>query len=226
MAFSLQFGKSDTLASQMAAAATSGTLSSGNFTNFTGDYLVLDYDNPSKREVILCNVTGTAIASATRGQSGTSDVTHSAGAAVGYNFVPGHYSRAAVRTLGYAEITTSFTTTTTPTNVDVTGLAATVTVPTGGARIKITAYSYGITTSGSAGVVMDWAIYESATRLNVSGLHLPVTSYRVGANCVATTVASAGSHTYKVVIAQSGAGTYTVGADSTAPAYILVENIE
>ncbi|MBA2706148.1 MAG: hypothetical protein H0U60_20120 [Blastocatellia bacterium] len=91
-AYSLQFGKTDTLASQMAAGATTGTLSSGGFTNFTGDYLVLDYNNPSKREVIFCNVTGTAIASATRGQSGTSDVVHSAGAAVGYSFVPAHYS--------------------------------------------------------------------------------------------------------------------------------------
>lgn len=87
--FTYQFGKTDTLASQMAAAATSGTLSAGNFDNFTGDFLVLDYNNPSKREVIKCNVTGTAIASATRGVEG-SDVTHSAGAAVAYAFLPDH----------------------------------------------------------------------------------------------------------------------------------------
>lgn len=88
-AFVYQFGKIDTLASQMAAGATSATLSSGNFTTFTADYLILDYNNASKREVILCNVAGTAVTSATRGVQG-SDVTHSAGAAVAYGWIPNH----------------------------------------------------------------------------------------------------------------------------------------
>lgn len=87
--FTYQFAKTDTLASQMAAGATSATLSAGNFDNFTADYLVLDYNNPSKREVIKCNVSGTAVSSATRGVEG-SDVTHSAGAAVAYAFLPDH----------------------------------------------------------------------------------------------------------------------------------------
>jgi hypothetical protein len=76
----------------MAAGATSATLSSAAFTNFTGDYLVIDYDNPSLLEVIKCNVTGTAVASATRGTNGTSDQTHAAGAKVMYGFVPSHYA--------------------------------------------------------------------------------------------------------------------------------------
>lgn len=87
--FDYQFAKTDTLASQMAAGATSGTLSTGNFANFTGDYLVLDYDT-SSREIIKCNVTGTAISSATRGVDGTSDATHAAGAKVGYMWLPVH----------------------------------------------------------------------------------------------------------------------------------------
>lgn len=91
MAFVGQAFKADTLASQMTAGATSGTLAAGNFANFTTDYLVLDYDNPTSREIILCNVTGTAISSATRGISPTSDVTHAAGAAVAYVFLPNHY---------------------------------------------------------------------------------------------------------------------------------------
>lgn len=92
MAFVGQAFKADTLASQMTAGATSGTLAAGNFANFTTDYLVLDYDNPTSREIILCNVTGTAISSATRGISPTSDVTHAAGAAVAYVFLPNHYT--------------------------------------------------------------------------------------------------------------------------------------
>jgi hypothetical protein len=92
MAYTLQFGKTTTLASVMSDSETSSaTLSSAAFTNFTADYLVLDYDVPAKREVIKCTVTGTAISSITRAQEGTSAVEHAAGAKVGYNFVPSHY---------------------------------------------------------------------------------------------------------------------------------------
>lgn len=91
MAISPQFGKSTTLASTMAAGASSATLSSAGFTNFTDDYLVIDYDVPAKREVIKCSVTGTAVSSVTRAQDGTSDVEHSAGAKVAYIFVPSQY---------------------------------------------------------------------------------------------------------------------------------------
>jgi hypothetical protein len=91
MAIAPQFGKSTTLASTMAAGASSATLSSAAFTNFSNDYLVLDYDVPAKREVIKCSVTGTAVSSVTRAQDGTSDVEHSAGAKVAYIFVPSQF---------------------------------------------------------------------------------------------------------------------------------------
>lgn len=91
MALSQQFGKSTTLAAQMAAGATTGTLASDEtLANFTSDYLVLDYNNATLREAIRCDLTGTAISNATRAIYG-SDVTHAAGAAVGYNFLPKHY---------------------------------------------------------------------------------------------------------------------------------------
>lgn len=89
--YSAQFGKTTTLSADMSIGeTTSATLSSATFTNFTSDYLVLDYDNPSKREVIKCTVTGTAISNITRGQDGTSAIAHSSGAKVGWNLVPGH----------------------------------------------------------------------------------------------------------------------------------------
>jgi hypothetical protein len=91
MAIAPQFGKSTTLASTMAAGASSATLSSAAFTNSSNDYLVLDYDVPAKREVIKCSVTGTAVSSVTRAQDGTSDVEHSAGAKVAYIFVPSQF---------------------------------------------------------------------------------------------------------------------------------------
>jgi len=75
--------KSTTLSADLAAGETSSaTLSAANFTNFTDGYLVLDYDNPTKREVVRCTVTGTAVSAMTRGQDGTSDVAHTSGAKV------------------------------------------------------------------------------------------------------------------------------------------------
>src|SRR6185369_7506198 len=92
MAFTLQANKNTTLAADLLSGATTGTLSSAAFTNFTGDYLVVDYDVPAKYEIILCTVTGTAISAITRAQSGTSNVDHTAGAKIAYDFVPGHYA--------------------------------------------------------------------------------------------------------------------------------------
>lgn len=93
MSFTPQFAKNTTLADTMAIdETTSATLSSAVFTDFTDDYLVIDYDIPAKREVIKCNVTGTAISSITREQEGTSAVEHASGAKVGYMFLPSHYN--------------------------------------------------------------------------------------------------------------------------------------
>lgn len=93
MAYDALFGKTDTLASTLNQAATSATLSAGNFGTLLGEqYLVLDYDVPSKREVIKCTITGTSITSITRAQDGTSDVQHTAGANVTMAFVPGLYN--------------------------------------------------------------------------------------------------------------------------------------
>lgn len=88
--FNLQVAKKDTLASALSAGATSATLTSGNFTAFTDDYLVIDYDVSNKIEVVKCTVSSTAVSSMTRGQFGTSDQDHDAGAKVGYMFVPDH----------------------------------------------------------------------------------------------------------------------------------------
>lgn len=75
--------KTDTLAADLAASATSATLTTGNFGTQTGaQLLVVDYDVPSKIEVIECTITGTALTSITRAKDGTSDVAHSTGAKV------------------------------------------------------------------------------------------------------------------------------------------------
>lgn len=91
MANVLQANKKTTVSGTFAAGATSLTLATAAFTNFTDGYLVVDYDNDSKFEVIKCTVTGTAVTSITRGQDGTSDVAHSSGAKIGFMFIPSHY---------------------------------------------------------------------------------------------------------------------------------------
>lgn len=88
----LQANKKTTISGDFNAGATSLTLASAAFTNFTNGYLVVDYDNDSKFEIIKCTVTGTAVTSITRAQDGTSDVDHSSGAKIGFMFVPSHYA--------------------------------------------------------------------------------------------------------------------------------------
>ena len=112
MVYTPQFGKSTTLAAPMSDSETSsGTLASATFTNFTDDFLVIDYNIPAKREVIKCSVTGTGISSITRAQEGTTAVEHSIGAKVAYNFVPSHYKKLADFTGARATLASTLSTT-------------------------------------------------------------------------------------------------------------------
>lgn len=119
--------------------------------------------------------------------------------------------------LGYAEITSNFASSATPAITDIAGLSVTVTVPSGGRAVKITAYSRYITGSGTHTL----EIREGSTTLQ-SGVAVggaPV----YFANVVSVHTPTAGSHTYKVSFSQSSAGTYTFRAGAAFPAFILVE---
>jgi len=119
--------------------------------------------------------------------------------------------------LGYAERTSDFSSSATPAVTDITGLSVTVTVPSGGRAVKITAYSRYITGSG----IHTLEIREGSTTLQ-SGVAVggaPV----YFANVVSVHTPTAGSHTYKVSFSQSSAGTYTFRAGAAYPAFILVE---
>lgn len=227
MAYALQFNTTDTLAATLNSGATSTTLTTGNFGSPTGTQLyVVDYDVPAKAEIISASVAGTAVTSVTRGltggAAGTTD--HAIGAKIGSIFVPQHYTRVATRTLGYAEITSNFSSTATPTVTDITGLSVAVTVPVGGARVKITGYIPYINKDTNAG---DVALYimEGATVKNKT-ITTYSTTASIGQTAVASFTATAGAHTYKLTFSQSTAGTYLAVCDATYPAYILVENGE
>lgn len=124
-------------------------------------------------------------------------------------------------TLAYAEVTANQTGITT--EVDLTGLTVTVTVPAG-RRIKITTSIY-INRTVADGV--------SVLRIKEGGTQLHQADYFVRNAAEAQTVErsvvitpSAGTHTYKLTLAL-GTGTGSTGlvAAATFPAYILVEDV-
>jgi len=91
--FTLQDFKSDTLAASITDSDSSATLSSGNFTDFaTENWLVIDYNNITKREIVKCTVSGTTVTITARGEGDTSASAHDAGAPVMMDFVSPHYN--------------------------------------------------------------------------------------------------------------------------------------
>lgn len=133
-------------------------------------------------------------------------------------------------TLGYAEITAGVTSTS-ATGSQLPGLTVTVTIPTGGRRVEITVYSYGVFNSVAAtnfGVnLWDGAVggtqLQAAQANNVSGgatqqnLTLPMTMVWSG-------TPPAGTKTYNVG-GFTSSGTVNILAATTSPAFILVKVI-
>lgn len=122
--------------------------------------------------------------------------------------------------LGYAEVTSNQTGITT--EVDLTGLTVTVTVPAGGRRVKITGYCE-VSTTGTAGRTTMY-IKESTTKLQQASALNAIASSGANINCQAVILPSAGSHTYKLSM-ESTSGTSNTATSASAPAYILAELI-
>lgn len=220
-----------TLNGAISNSATSMTIGTGLNIPATNGVLQIDYDSttavgadngPETISYTAYNSGTGAVTGMTRGvDTNTSGVAHANGASVQL----GASALLFTGQLGYAEITSDFTSATSGSAVDVTGLSVTVTVPAGGRRVKITAYAPDISTGAAASTVLEWLIYEGATLLNESAQFTSDTSSLMPAVAMAVVTPSAGSHTYKVAIKQNGAGTMTVDAGATFPAFILVELI-
>lgn len=121
--------------------------------------------------------------------------------------------------LGYAEITTTATATT---EADVAGLAVTVTVGTRPILVKMgCGQLYNNNASGYAIVQLK----EGATTLAGWTWGTGVASVQSGYFREARLSPTAGSHTYKVTLQGFIAGTTTISASSTQPAYIQVVEI-
>lgn len=227
MSFTLQAFKEDALASDMTDSASSLTLVTGAFGTPTGEQmLVIDPDISAKREIVKCTIDGATVTSVDRAQDGTSAVAHSSGAKVIMAFVPSHYEDLKNNgVLGYAERTSNFVTTST-TAVQVTGLTVTVTVPSGGRRIKITVWANN--SACDAITYSHTSIWEgtpgSGTQLTENSVVSPSADYSGTVSVMAVVTPSAGSHTYNVGFRTSGGGaTATMAAGATYPAFILVE---
>lgn len=128
-------------------------------------------------------------------------------------------------TLGYAQITGSFSTASTNA-VQITGLSTAVTVPIGGRRVKITVYSWAVTNT-STGIYTDITIWDgtvgSGTQVGQAEVYSSgLTNIYMLAETIITP--SAGNHTYNAGL-NCTAGTSQVNGKTSAPAFILVELI-
>ena len=128
--------------------------------------------------------------------------------------------------LGYSQITADFSTgSTTP--VQVTGLTSTVTIPSGGRRIKITFQCRdAFRTGGGPFNITLWdGVVGSGTQIQAIQPNTPNGNAQSGTlTWVSPTAPAAGSKTYNIGL--SGAtGTMTIEAGATYPAFILVETI-
>lgn len=148
--------------------------------------------------------------------------------ALATNAVQGSQLATNAITLGVTQVTTSsgaLALVTSDTNI--TALSVTVTVPSGGRRIKITAFGSDYDTSGAIGTQFaSIKIKESTTVLATTNVVPGVANFPYGWICVANIIPTAGSHTYNVAVAGNVTGpAFTIGASATAPAFILVEMI-
>ena len=131
-------------------------------------------------------------------------------------------------TLGYAQTTTTFNTTSL-TAVQYTGLSVTVTIPAGSRKIKITAYT--VATYNNGGVGDGWRItiwdgtVGSGTQLSSFVLEKQYAVFSTSGMAMAIVTPSAGTKTYNVGINVQTGGTAVTQPSSIGPDFILVEAI-
>ena len=128
-------------------------------------------------------------------------------------------------TLGYTQITANFSTAST-TQVQVTSLTTTVTIPAGGRRVKITAYcpSQANSVAGAGNLGIWDGTVGTGTQLSLSAIYMPTAATGNTLTCIAVVTPAAGSKTYNVGYSVN-AGTGTISNAATQPAFILVELI-
>lgn len=131
-------------------------------------------------------------------------------------------------TLGYTANPAAFSTASSSA-VQVTGLSSTVTVPTGGRRVKITVFCRDVqnTVANSYSQITIWdGAVGSGTK--IAGGYTQSTGASIPDNslvCMAVQTPTAGTHTYNVGLNIITSGTSTLGYAAIEPSFILVEAI-
>lgn len=121
--------------------------------------------------------------------------------------------------IGYSEVTAGQGSITT--SVDLTGLTVTVTV---GSSRRIRVEGRVLIASTVTGDIIGLGVNEGATSLASGQLYAATSATTLTAEVILTP--TAGSHTYKLTAGRAaGSGTVGTTASSTAPAYILVEDL-
>lgn len=144
------------------------------------------------------------------------------------NAIPAASLATGAITLGYAEITSIFSTSST-TAVQVTGLSASVTIPAGGRRVKVTFFARSLYGASGGPLYIEMSLWDGAvnTGTQIAGTSTFI-SLSSGADqigfCQAVVTPAAGAKTYNVGVRVS-TGSGGVTAQSGQPAFILVEAI-
>lgn len=126
-------------------------------------------------------------------------------------------------TLGYTQITTNFATSST-TNVQVTGLTSTVTIPAGGRRVKLTVYcpQNSLNATGDIWISIWDGTVGSGTQLQESHIVISSANFTLTQLAMAIVTPAAGSKTYNVGM-RVNANTGTIACSATIPTFIHVE---
>lgn len=205
----------DDVATLVASRSTSASTDNGTPPTYGYKIAVVTVANGAS-SIANANITDS------RAQSGVSAISPSANNIVAAN----NLSTSAI-TLGYASITSSWTSTTTS-STQVTGLSTTVTIPAGSRRVKITAWCGAFYHSTNPTDVY-YEIWDgtvgSGTRLAYANHRTATTNHLEAVTAIAVVSPAAGSKTYNIGAYSAIAGTTTVSASSTQPAFILVEAI-
>lgn len=169
-------------------------------------------------------------AASVSGNADTIDGYHASSIATANQILPlngsGIYPQSVVQTstLGYAQITSSFVGTSTV-QTPITGLSTTVTVPSGGRRVKISVGARYMLSAVGPGYGVNIEVYDSTAGVVVGGLTYsnPVTNYATNPYFIATHIPPAGSRTYTVRYYTDQSASFTFAATVNNPGFILVE---
>lgn len=121
--------------------------------------------------------------------------------------------------LGLAEVTTGQTGITT--EVDLTGLSVTVTVPSGGRRVKVSSFINinNVSNGGSTALFL----YKDGTQVQLSQINNATGGYTQSQALLFSEIPTSGSHTYKLRMSKAAGTSTGLIASSTQPAQLLVE---